>query len=101
MDGSVYTSMGSLYCQVPGWPLAFGSDDKACAYLEKALSINPDGIDANYFYGDFLLNQGDYAAAAKAFEKAIQAPPRAERPLADQGRRQEAEAGLVKARAKL
>ena len=101
MDGSVYTSLGSLYYQVPGWPLAFGDDDQARVYLEKALALNPDGIDANYFYGDFLMQQGDYAAAIIAFEKALQAPSRPDRPLADKGRRQEVQAALAEANNKL
>ena len=40
-DGAAYTSLGSLYYQVPGWPLGFGDDDKAREYLQKALSVNP------------------------------------------------------------
>ncbi|GGE88832.1 hypothetical protein [Niveispirillum cyanobacteriorum] len=35
LDGSVNTSLGSLYYQVPGFPIGFGSDKKAKAYLEK------------------------------------------------------------------
>ena len=27
LDGSAYTSLGSLYYQVPGWPLGFGDDE--------------------------------------------------------------------------
>src|SRR5690606_28730610 len=45
LDGSAYTSLGSLYYQVPGWPVAFGDDDEAEKYLKQALQINPDGID--------------------------------------------------------
>ncbi|QTG98208.1 tetratricopeptide repeat protein, partial [Vibrio furnissii] len=41
LDGSAYTSLGSLYYQVPGWPIGFGDDDKAEAMLQKALEINP------------------------------------------------------------
>ena len=26
LDGSAYTSLGSLYYQVPGWPIGFGDD---------------------------------------------------------------------------
>ncbi len=63
LDGSAYTSLGALYYQVPGWPLAFGSDKKAKQLLEKALQMNPDGIDRDYFYGDFLVQQKGYAAA--------------------------------------
>lgn len=98
MEGSVYTSLGSLYYQVPGWPIGFGDDDKARAYLQKALAINPDGIDANYFYGDYLMDQGLYQEAIKAFEKALNAPPRPGRPIADAGRKKEATDAIAKAR---
>ncbi len=94
LNGSIYTSMGSLYYQVPGWPIGFGDDDKAASYLKKALSLNPDGIDANYFYADFMLDQGNKKEAKQYFEKALQAPARPQRPLADKGRRAEIEAKL-------
>ncbi len=96
LDGSVYTSLGSLYYQVPGWPLGFGDDDKAEQYLKKALSVNPDGIDPNYFYGDYLLSEKEYQEAATAFERALAAPKRDNRPIADAGRRAEIEAALAK-----
>ncbi len=99
--GSIYTSLGSLYYQVPGWPLGFGDDDKAREYLQRALSANPGGIDPNYFYGDFLADQGDYKGAVLAFEKALAAPARTSRPVADAGRRGEIETALAEARKKL
>jgi tetratricopeptide (TPR) repeat protein len=95
LDGSAYTSLGSLYYQVPGWPIGFGSDDKARELLQKALALNPDGIDPNYFFGDLLYRKGDYAGAREALQKALQAPPRPERALADQGRRKEIESLLA------
>ncbi len=98
LDGSAYTSLGSLYYQVPGWPIGFGDDAKARELLEKALAVNPDGIDANYFYGDFLYRKGDREGARRALSKALKAPPRAERALADQGRRKEIEALLASMR---
>lgn len=98
LNASAYTTLGSLYYQVPGWPIGFGDDDKARELLSKALTIDPDGIDSNFFYGDFLLDQGEYDAAIKAFEKAIAAPARAKRPIADAGRRKEAEAKIAEAR---
>ena len=101
LDGSAYTSLGSLYYQVPGWPLGFGDEDKARSLLRKGLEIAPQGIDANYFWADFLLEQKDYAGAIRAFEKALAAPPRPGRDSADAGRRAEIEAGLAKARAGL
>jgi tetratricopeptide (TPR) repeat protein len=94
LGGSAYASLGSLYYQVPGWPIGFGDDAKARALLEKALELNPDGIDPNYFYGDFLYRQRDYVGARRALARALKAPPRPERALADEGRRKEVEALL-------
>lgn len=54
LDGSAFTSLGTLYYKVPGWPVAFGDDKKAEQLLKQALDMNPNGIDANYFYGDFF-----------------------------------------------
>lgn len=94
LDGSAYTSLGALYYQVPGWPIGFGDDDKAGSLLKKALTINPAGIDANYFYADFLLDQGHKAEAKTYFMKALAAAPRPGREVADQGRRAEIQAKL-------
>lgn len=97
LDGSAHTSLGSLYYQVPGWPVGFGDDEKAEEHLKMALQINPDGIDPNFFYGDFLL-QDDRAEEAKTYlNRALNAAPRPGRELADAGRRQEIKAALAKA----
>ena len=96
LDGSAYTSLGSLYYQVPGWPIGFGDDAKARALLEQALALNPDGIDPNFFLGDYLYRQRDFDGARKALERALQAPPRPDRPLADEGRRAEVKEILAK-----
>ena len=101
LDGSAYGSLGTLYYKVPGWPLGFGDDKKAGKLLLKALAINPDGIDPNYFYADYLYEQGDYQGAKIAAEHALQAPPRPERPLADEKRRQEIQALMEKIAAKV
>ncbi len=36
LQGSAYTSLGTLYYQVPGWPIGFGDDEKAEELLEQA-----------------------------------------------------------------
>lgn len=96
LNGSAQTSLGSLYYQVPGWPIGFGDDKKAEEHLKMALQANPDGIDPNFFYGDFLL-QDDRAEEAKTYlNRALQAPDRPGRELADAGRRQEIKAALAK-----
>ncbi|PCD00513.1 tetratricopeptide repeat protein [Halopseudomonas pelagia] len=89
LQGSAYTSLGALYYQVPGWPIGFGDDEKAAELLQKALTLNPDGIDSNYFWADYLINQKRYAEARTALLKAQAASPRPGRELADKGRQQE------------
>ncbi|MEC8374887.1 MAG: tetratricopeptide repeat protein, partial [Pseudomonadota bacterium] len=89
LAGSAMTSLGVLYHKLPGWPISFGNDKKAEKLLKHALEINPNGIDPNYFYAEFLYDNGEYAQARIYANKAKQAPARAERPLADLGRRQE------------
>lgn len=101
LHGSVYTSLGALYYKVPGWPLGFGDDDKAEACLKKALAINPTGIDPNYFYADFLYENGHYARAATYAQRALKAPARPDRPLADAGRRAQVKALMAKIQGKL
>jgi tetratricopeptide (TPR) repeat protein len=101
LQGSAYTSLGSLYYKVPGWPIGFGDKKKAKAYLEKALQINPTGIDSNFFYADFLSEQGEYKQAIPYYEKALVAAPRIGREDADAGRKAEVEAGLKLAKSKV
>lgn len=96
LDGSAHTSLGSLYYQVPGWPIGFGDDDEAEKHLKEALQLNPEGIDPNFFYGDFLMQQDREDEARTYFEQALMAPNRPDRPMADAGRRQEIMAKLSK-----
>lgn len=89
LQGSAYTSLGTLYFNVPGWPLGFGDDEKAEELLRKALSLNPDGIDSNYFYASYLISQDRFKEARQYLNRARQAPPREGRALADAGRQEE------------
>ncbi len=96
LDGSAFTSLGSLYYQVPSWPIGFGDNKKALEFLKKGLAANPEGIDPNFFFGDFLFKSGDYVNAEQALKKALKAAPRLGRELADEGRRDEIESLLQK-----
>ena len=101
LEGSAYTSMGALYYQVPGWPIGFGDDEQAEKLLKQALQLYPNGIDPNYFYGDFLYRQKRYSEAKLALEKAQAATARPGREVADHGRQAEITALLAKVQAEL
>jgi len=89
-NGLIHTALGQLYYKVPGWPVAFGNDSKAESYLRKGIELNPNGLDANYFMGDYLLRKKQYHQAAIHLRRAIQAPARTQRPIADAGRKADA-----------
>ncbi len=98
--GAANTYLGTLYLLVPEWPIAFGDLDLAKEYLDKAISLNPDDIDANFYYGDFLEKKRKYKQAEVFYKKALSAPARPDREVADKGRRNEARERLEKVFAK-
>jgi tetratricopeptide (TPR) repeat protein len=87
LQGSAHTSLATLYSKVPGFPIGFGSAKKARQHFQKALALNPEGIDPNFFYAEFLLDEGEYGLAIEHLERALAAPARPDRELADRGRR--------------
>lgn len=101
LKGSAFTSLGALYFKVPGWPIGFGDHDKAAGFLNKGLELNPDGMDPNYFIGEMLYEDGEYSRSLQHLQKALAAPPRPDRPVADAGRRTEINSLMAKVRMKL
>ncbi|WP_238995407.1 hypothetical protein [Sphingomonas solaris] len=100
-DGGVKMSLGVLYYRVPGFPIGFGSTAKARSLLEGALKQDPRGLDNNFFYADFLNDEGKPAQARTFVLRALQAPTNTSRPVWDAGRRTELRELLAKINAKL
>jgi tetratricopeptide (TPR) repeat protein len=96
LEGSAYNSLGVLYYKVPGWPVGFGDKEVARDMLQKALALNPTGIDPNFFYGEYLVDTKQAEQAIPYLERALQAPARPGRQVADTGRREEIRALLAK-----
>lgn len=100
LDAGAPTSLGVLYSRVPGWPVGFGDNEKARELLKQAVSLAPNGMDANYFYADFLMTQHEYAGAYKVLKHALSLPPQSNRPLWDKNRRAVIRELMAKAQAK-
>lgn len=100
LDAGAPTSLGVLYYRVPGFPIAFGDTKKARSLLEQATASAPQGLDAWYFYGDFLMNQGETDKARQVFTYALSIPENSDRPLWDKSRRQVIKEDLAKLQAK-
>ncbi|MCK5664509.1 MAG: hypothetical protein KAI17_13550 [Thiotrichaceae bacterium] len=94
-EGAAFVMLGSLYYQVPGWPIAYGDNDKARVMLEKALAINPNTIDANYFYGDLLVTLGKPKEAMIYFKRALAIPVRATQVFADTQLQQQVKLAII------
>ncbi len=102
LETSIHTTLGSLYYQVPGWPIGFGDEDKAVEHLNRALELSPDGLDAHFWMASYLMDETRrYKEAADHFRKAIAAPARPGREIADAGRKAEAKALLEKVEKKI
>jgi tetratricopeptide (TPR) repeat protein len=89
MDAGAPTTLGLLYDKVPGFPIGFGDKVKARLYLQEAVRYAPNGLDANYFYGDFLYRNGEQVEAVKVLEHALTLPELSNRPIWDRSRRAE------------
>ncbi|WP_018293441.1 tetratricopeptide repeat protein [Mariprofundus ferrooxydans] len=98
LHGSVYTTLGSFYYMVPGGFIGFGDDDKAMEYLNKAIAMAPNDMDANYFMGDYWMEHKKYKKAIPYLEKVIALPAVADRPVYSAGRKAEAVEKLKKAK---
>ena len=101
LQGSAYTSLGTLFHKVPGWPIAFGDDDDAEVLLKKGLENNPHGKISNFFYGEFLFDERKYHQAKKHLLVAKQVPMRVNSLLADKYRQAEIELLLAQVEKKI
>lgn len=97
----LYYTLGALYEKVPSRPFGFGDKAKANHYFLKALQLEPSNMDANFFYGDYLNGQGEYAKAIEYLHKALQAPPRVGYEDIDSGRKTDIQAAISLAQTKL
>ena len=81
---SAHVILGTLYAQVPGWPIGFGDKKKALKNFHAALKLAPNGIDSNFTYAGYLFAQKNYAEAKTYLNKAADAAARPGRPKADE-----------------
>ena len=98
LRGSAYTGLAMLHARELVWPFGFGSRNKIRAekYFRKALAIDPEGIDPNFLYGEYLSSLYRLSEARAHLELALKAALRPGREVADFGRREEIHALLAK-----
>jgi Tfp pilus assembly protein PilF len=96
-----YVTLGAMYGNAPGFPLAFGNKKKAHANFKKALELDPNGLGVNIEYAKFLFKIDDFAGATKYATAALNAPPRPGRDKADKASYAKAQELVAQSKAKL
>lgn len=100
-NGLGLSQLGTLYYQVPGFPIAFGDRAKAGRYIKRALEVAPDSIAVNLAYADYLATGKEPFRALDILRSLLRLKPRHSQVLADNGRRAEALALLALVQSKV
>lgn len=100
-NGLGLSQLGTLYYQVPGFPVAFGDRAKAGRYIKRALRVAPDSIAINLAYADYLATGKEPFRAMDILRSLLRLKPRHSQVLADSGRRAEALALLALVQSKV
>ena len=101
LDGSAYNSLGVLYYKVPGWPLGFGDKAKAASCCRRRWRSTRRASTPTSSTPSTWSRPTTQTEAVTYLERALQAPPRPGRQIADTGRREEVRALLAKVKAAL
>jgi tetratricopeptide (TPR) repeat protein len=86
LNGGARTTLGTLYFQVPGWPIGFGNKEKAEKLLAESAKLFPNNLNTLYFFGSFLIDSKRYTEALSVMNRAASITPRENSLIADNGR---------------
>jgi hypothetical protein len=94
LGGRVYANLGALYSQTSSAFGGFGSQVKGIGYLWRAIIVDPDGLDSNYLYAEFLVGEKNLVEARDVLIRASETPIRSDHVRADRGRHKDIQALL-------
>jgi tetratricopeptide (TPR) repeat protein len=83
-------ALGAIYDKAPGFPISFGDSTEAERHFRSAIAGDPDGLESNYYYADFLVRRHRYGEAKAMLQRALQAASREGREIGDNGVREDA-----------
>lgn len=91
LGGAALVTLGIIHYEMP---LIYGNS-VAEKHLKEALKINPNGVDPNYFYAEFLHSINQAIAAIKYYKFALSAAVRPEQQFADEQLKNKALINLI------
>lgn len=81
LGGAALVTLSILYYEMP---LIYNDSSMAERYLKQALKINPNGVDPNYYYAEFLRSIDKIMLAIKYYKFVLSATVRSEQQFADE-----------------
>jgi len=69
-----HKALGRIYHKLPGFPISFGSNEKALYHLQRAYALYPNDIITRAFYAEILFDTGNKRMARQHAEFILTAP---------------------------
>ena len=73
-DAGGHKALGRMYYKLPGFPISFGSKEKALFHLKRAYELYPNDIIIRAFYAELLVDMGHKQEARKHAEFILATP---------------------------
>ena len=73
-NAGAHRALGRMYHKLPGFPISFGSNQKALAHLKRAHELFPRDIITRAFYAEVLYDEGMKAEARKHADFVLATP---------------------------
>lgn len=73
-NAGAHRALGRMYHKLPGFPVSFGSNQKALQHLERAYKLFPKDVITRAFYADLLFDTGNKTEARKHANFVLAAP---------------------------
>lgn len=69
-----HRALGRMYHKLPGFPISFGSNQKALKHLKRAHELFPQDVITRAFYAELLLDEGKMDEARKHADFVLATP---------------------------
>ena len=73
-NAGAHRALGRMYHKLPGFPISFGSNQKALMHLKRAHALFPEDIITRAFYAEVLYDEGRIDEARKHADFVLAAP---------------------------
>ena len=73
-NAGAHRALGRMYHKLPGFPISFGSNQKALMHLKRAHALFPEDVITRAFYAEVLYDEGKKEEARKHADFVLATP---------------------------